>query len=98
MHHPQRLNGTTSVVGLKNSHIRKNHTKMVNPRGIAREEEEEEDTSDLKVGTPVATLPGTWHCRVSAWTGWPDVSILRLGEIARLICNFCLSVAACTIV
>ena len=33
-------------------------------------------TSDLKIGTPVATLPGTWHCKVSAGTGQPDVSIL----------------------
>ena len=33
-------------------------------------------TSDLKSGTPVATLPGTWRHRVSAGTGWPSVSIL----------------------
>ena len=33
-------------------------------------------TSDLKIGTPVATLPGAWRYRVSAGTGWPDVSIL----------------------
>ena len=33
-------------------------------------------TSDLKIGTPVATLPGAWHYRVSAGTGWPSVSIL----------------------
>ena len=33
-------------------------------------------TRDLKIGTPVATLPGAWHCRVSAGTGWPGVSIL----------------------
>ena len=33
-------------------------------------------TSVLKIGTPVATLPGAWGCRVSAGTGWPDVSIL----------------------
>ena len=33
-------------------------------------------TSDLKIGTPVATLPGTWHYRVSAGTGQPGVSIL----------------------
>ena len=33
-------------------------------------------TSDLKIGTPVATLPGTWHYRVSAATGRPGVSIL----------------------
>ena len=33
-------------------------------------------TSDLKTGTPVATLPGAWHYRVSAGTGWPGVSIL----------------------
>ena len=33
-------------------------------------------TSDLKIGTPVATLPGAWLYRVSAGTGWPGVSIL----------------------
>ena len=33
-------------------------------------------TSDLKIGTPEATLPGTWHYRVIAWTGRPSVSIL----------------------
>ena len=34
------------------------------------------NTSDLKIGTPVATLPGTWYYRVSAGTGQPGVSIL----------------------
>ena len=33
-------------------------------------------TSDFKIGTPVATLPGTWRYRVSTGTGWPGVSIL----------------------
>ena len=33
-------------------------------------------TSDLKIGTPVATLPGAWRHRVSAGTGRPGVSIL----------------------
>ena len=33
-------------------------------------------TSDFKIGTPVATLPDAWRCRVSAETGWPGVSIL----------------------
>ena len=33
-------------------------------------------TSDLKIGTPVATLPGVWRYRVSAGTGRPVVSIL----------------------
>ena len=33
-------------------------------------------TSDVKTGTPVATLPGAWRHRVSAGTGWPSVSIL----------------------
>ena len=33
-------------------------------------------TSDLEIGTPVATLPGTWHYRVSVGTGWPGISIL----------------------
>ena len=30
----------------------------------------------LKNGTPVATLPGAWRCRVSAGTGRPGVSLL----------------------
>ena len=33
-------------------------------------------TSDLKIGTPVATLPGAWHYRVSTGTGRSGVSIL----------------------
>ena len=33
-------------------------------------------TSDFKIGTPVATLPGAWRYRVSTGTGRPDVSIL----------------------
>ena len=33
-------------------------------------------TSDLNIGIPVATLPGTWHFRVSAETGPSGVSIL----------------------
>ena len=45
----------------------------------------------------MASLPGAWHYRVSAGTGWSGVSILWLGEIESLICNFCHSVAACTI-
>ena len=32
-------------------------------------------TSDLNIGTPIATLLGAWHYRVSAGTGWPGVSI-----------------------
>ena len=33
-------------------------------------------TSDLNIGTPVATLPGARRYRVSAGTGRPGVSIL----------------------
>ena len=33
-------------------------------------------TSDLEIGTPLATLPGAWRYRVSAGTGLPGVSIL----------------------
>ena len=51
-------------------------------------------TSDLKIGTPVVTLPGAWCYRVSAGTGWPYVSILWLGEMESLIGNFYLCVAA----
>ena len=31
-------------------------------------------TSDYKIGTSVATLPGVWCYRISAGTGWPGVS------------------------
>ena len=55
-------------------------------------------TSDSKIGTPVATLPGAWRYRVSAGTGRTGVSILWLGEMESLICNFYLSVAARQIV
>ena len=55
-------------------------------------------TSDSKIGTPVATLPGARSYRVRAGTGWPGVSILWLGEMESLICNFYLSVAAREIV
>ena len=55
-------------------------------------------TSDFKIGTPVATLPGAWCYRVSTGTGQPGVSLLWLGEVERLISNFCLSVAARKIV
>ena len=37
--------------------------------------------SDLKIGSPEATLPGAWRYRVSAGIGWLGVSILGLGEI-----------------
>ena len=33
-------------------------------------------TSDLKIDTPMATLPGAWRYRVSTGTGRPGVSIL----------------------
>ena len=55
-------------------------------------------TSDFKIGTPVATLPGAWRYRVSTGTGRPGVSIRGLGEVESFICNFYLSVAARAIV
>ena len=33
-------------------------------------------TSDFKIGTPVAALPGAWRYRISTGTGRPGVSIL----------------------
>ena len=33
-------------------------------------------TSDLKIATPVATLPGVWRYRVCAGTGRPGVNIV----------------------
>ena len=55
-------------------------------------------TSDLKIDTPVVTLPGTWRYRVSTGTDRPGVSILSLGEAESWICRFYLSVAARAIV
>ena len=55
-------------------------------------------TSDLKIGTPVATLQGAYCYRISAGTGRPGVSLLWLGEVESLICYFYLSVAARKIV
>ena len=55
-------------------------------------------TCDLNIGTPVATLPGAWRYRVSAGTGRTGVSILWLGEMESLVCNFYLCVAARKIV
>ena len=55
-------------------------------------------TSDSRIGTPVATMPGAWRYRVSAGTGWPSIYILWLGEVESLICSFYLSVAAHTVV
>ena len=37
---------------------------------------ESSHTSGLKIGTPVAALPGAWRSRVSAGTGWFGVRIL----------------------
>ena len=51
----------------------------------------------LRIGGPVA-LPGAWRYGVSAGTGRFGVSILWLGEIKSLICNFYLSVAVHKIV
>ena len=51
-------------------------------------------TSDLKIGTPVATLPGAWRYRVSTGTGQPSVSMLWLGEVESVIFSFYLSLAA----
>ena len=62
--------------------------------GLRRNFSGSSHTSDLKIGTPVATLPGALHYRVSAGTGRPGVSILWLGEVESLICDLYLSVAA----
>ena len=51
-------------------------------------------TSDLKTGTPEVTLPGAWHWMISG-NAWLAASILGLGEMENLICNFYLSVAVC---
>ena len=49
---------------------------------------------DFNMDTPVATLSGAWRYRLRAATGWPGISILLLGEMERLVCNFSLCVTA----
>ena len=44
--------------------------------GLRRDFSGSSQTSDLKIGTPVATLPGALRYRVSTGTGRPGVSIL----------------------
>ena len=63
-----------------------------------RDFSESSHTRDLKIDTPVATMPGVWCYGVSAGTGWSCVSTLWMGEVERLICNFYLSVAASQLV
>ena len=68
------------------SHTQKSHPKMVNTRDITGERRKKTPkTGDGKIGTPVATQPDVWHCRVSAGTGRSGVSFLWLGEIKRLM-------------
>ena len=55
-------------------------------------------TSDLKMGCPVAFLPGAGYYRVSAGACQPSINILWLGEIESLVCNVFLSVTAHRIV
>ena len=54
--------------------------------------------SDLKIGTPVATLPDAWRYRVGTGTGRPGANILWLSEVESWICNLYLSVAASKLV
>ena len=55
-------------------------------------------TSNVDTGALVATLPAACGHEVIPRTGWLCVSVLCLGEIAYLIFNVCLSVAAPKIV
>ena len=55
-------------------------------------------TSDLKIGTPVAAMPGAWRYRLAQCWNWSIGCQRTVGEIGKLINNFYLSVAARTIV
>ena len=45
-------------------------------------------TGDLKIDSPMATMPGAWRYRDGTGTGWPGVSIPWLAETATLIGTF----------
>ena len=68
--------GTDRLLGL----VGKASTSRVEDPGfdsrLRRDFSGSSHTSDFKIGTPVATLPGAWRYRVSAGTGRPGVSIL----------------------
>ena len=52
-------------------------------------------TSDLKIGTPVATLPGAWRYFCQCWDWLARCQYTGTGcEMESLICSFYLSVAA----
>ena len=61
-----------SLVGL----VVKASVSRAEDPGFGRDFSGSSHTSDFKIDTPVATLPGAWHYRVSAGTGRPGVSIL----------------------
>ena len=48
-------------------------------------------TSDFKIGTAVATLPGTWHYRVSTGTGQPVSKVVYHPHVvfSNLNISFC---------
>ena len=52
----------------------------------------------LTTFTQVATLPGDRRHRLSTRTGWSSVSVLRLGEMEILMCNFILNMTGGKIV
>ena len=65
---------------------------MVKPRDIAGNAQEEEEprflrsshTSDVRIGTVVAAVPGSWRFWVTVRTGWPGVNVLSLGRSIKL--------------
>ena len=60
--------------------VKASASKPENPgfesRLYRRDSSRSSHTNDLKNGTKVATLPGTWRYRVSTWTVRPGVNIL----------------------
>ena len=55
-------------------------------------------TCDLNISIVAGSLSGTWLYKVSTRTGRLGVSTLRQSKIVTVICSFCVSVAARTIV
>ena len=73
MHHPQRWNVTTSMVGLKDGHMCKHSSKMVNPRDIAWNAEKEEDGS---TGTQTSLwISRVWNPQPHLWASWRKVTM-----------------------
>ena len=76
MHHPRRRNVTTSVVGLKTVTYAKISSKMVNPRDLAWDVEEEEFCLEVDGAELVPNSFPVIFTRKKGWAAWTTTTII----------------------